>query len=57
VYAGNVPGHDSESTLCPECGEVTIERQGFRMVKNGIRKGSCPRCGARLPVHEQEVKR
>jgi pyruvate formate lyase activating enzyme len=57
VYAGNVPGHDSESTLCPECGEVAIERQGFRMVKNGIRKGSCPRCGARLPVHEQEVKR
>jgi pyruvate formate lyase activating enzyme len=52
VYAGNVPGHQSESTLCPLCGEVAIERQGFGMVRNGTIHGSCPGCGTRLPVHE-----
>jgi pyruvate formate lyase activating enzyme len=55
IYAGNLPGHPSEATLCPVCGEVVIERQGFRLVRNGINKGSCPRCGERIPVQEQEV--
>jgi pyruvate formate lyase activating enzyme len=50
VYAGNLPGHESESTLCPSCGAVAIERQGFRMVRNGIIDGSCSHCGAKLPV-------
>jgi pyruvate formate lyase activating enzyme len=57
VYAGNVPGHRSESTVCPTCGEVAIERQGFRMVRDGTNDGSCSRCGTRLPVHRQEVDR
>jgi pyruvate formate lyase activating enzyme len=57
VYAGNVPGHGSESTVCPGCGEVVIERQGFRMVRNGITSGSCSHCGAKLPVCQQEVER
>jgi pyruvate formate lyase activating enzyme len=55
VYAGNLPGHASESTVCPWCGEVAIERRGFRMVRNGIILGSCARCGAKLPVLQQEV--
>lgn len=45
VYAGNVPGHSSESTACPDCGAVLIERQGFRLGKNVIRAGACPSCG------------
>jgi pyruvate formate lyase activating enzyme len=57
VYAGNVPGHQSESTVCPACGEVVIERQGFRMVRNGISEGGCSQCGTKLPVHQQEVGR
>jgi pyruvate formate lyase activating enzyme len=57
VYAGNVPGHQSESTFCPDCGEVAIERQGFRMLRNGTTDGSCSRCGTRLPVRQQEVGR
>jgi pyruvate formate lyase activating enzyme len=57
VYAGNVPGHDSESTVCPACGKVAIERRGFGMVRNGITNGDCPGCGAELPVLQQEVKK
>jgi len=30
VYVGNVPGHDTESTRCPSCGAVVIERYGYR---------------------------
>jgi pyruvate formate lyase activating enzyme len=55
VYAGNLPGHPAESTACPACGERVIERRGFRLVKNGITNGRCPRCGEKIPVHQEEV--
>ncbi|RLI95983.1 MAG: AmmeMemoRadiSam system radical SAM enzyme [Candidatus Aenigmatarchaeota archaeon] len=29
VYIGNVPGHEQESTHCPECGSILIKRTGF----------------------------
>jgi len=57
VYAGNIPGHPAESTACPRCDEVLIERQGFRLVRNGITEGCCPHCGERIPVYEQEVRK
>ncbi len=56
VYAGNLPGHPAESTCCPQCGEVVIQRQGFGSVHDGINKGECPRCGGKIPVRRQEVK-
>jgi pyruvate formate lyase activating enzyme len=56
VYGGNIPGHRSESTVCPACGEVLIERQGFRLVKNGITGGRCPRCGREIAVYPKEVR-
>jgi pyruvate formate lyase activating enzyme len=56
VYAGNLPGHPAESTMCLACGETVIERQGFRLVQNRADKGSCPRCGFSVPVFEQEVR-
>src|SRR4249920_1847867 len=33
VYAGNLPGHvaNTENTYCPSCGELLIERRGFRV--------------------------
>jgi pyruvate formate lyase activating enzyme len=45
VYGGNVPGHSSEATMCPDCGAEVIERQGLRMRANVISDGRCPRCG------------
>jgi len=44
VYIGNVPGADSDDTLCPECGKVLIERKGFRVTENHIKNGSCEFC-------------
>jgi pyruvate formate lyase activating enzyme len=49
VYGGNIPGHSSESTVCPRCGETVVERQGLRLRHNGSRQGRCPRCSAPIP--------
>jgi pyruvate formate lyase activating enzyme len=48
VYIGNVPGHPSESTYCPRCGKVIIERNGFKVLKNGIKDSSCGFCGEHI---------
>ncbi len=48
VYVGNVPGHPLENTLCPRCGKLLIERQGFQVVMNRVRFGRCPFCGEKL---------
>jgi pyruvate formate lyase activating enzyme len=45
VYEGNVPGSGSESTSCPSCGEMLIERYGLTMLSNRIESGACPNCG------------
>jgi pyruvate formate lyase activating enzyme len=51
VYAGNLPGATGrlEDTRCPGCGDTVIERRGFRVLRNRLREGACPRCGARIP--------
>jgi pyruvate formate lyase activating enzyme len=51
VYGGNIPGHSSESTVCPGCGEVVIERQGYRLGKSGIHNGMCTYCGSKIAIH------
>lgn len=45
VYTGNVPGDDGENTFCPGCGEMIIERWGFRLGKVLVKKGACSLCG------------
>lgn len=46
VYAGNLPGRVSglENTYCPQCGELLVERWGFRVSKNVVKEGCCPKC-------------
>jgi pyruvate formate lyase activating enzyme len=43
VYGGNIPGHSSETTICPDCGAPIIERQGFRL-RGADCSARCPRC-------------
>ena len=47
VYQGNVPGM-GENTYCYDCGELLIERYGYRVVKNKIVDSSCPRCSVKV---------
>lgn len=49
VYLGNVPGHPAESTYCPGCESVLIERRGYRIVKNAITGGKCSQCKRAIP--------
>jgi len=49
VYLGNLPGHPSESTHCPKCGELVIERRGFTVYRNVLKKSCCPKCGWKVP--------
>jgi pyruvate formate lyase activating enzyme len=44
VYLGNVPGENGESTVCPGCGKMLIERWGFTIRKNRLKEGRCPYC-------------
>ncbi len=45
VYSGNLWGDEGESTRCPACGEMLIERVGFAVRQNRLRGGRCPDCG------------
>ena len=51
VYAGNRPGRvgDWEDTVCPKCETHVIERSGFRILRNRLENGSCPRCWTSIP--------
>jgi pyruvate formate lyase activating enzyme len=47
IYVGN-SGVDLP-TRCPSCGEVLIERDGFRPRVNRLQQGHCPVCGTKIP--------
>lgn len=49
VYSGNIPGDDGEKTFCHNCGELLIDRFGFSVIQNKIKKNQCPDCGANIP--------
>ena len=49
VYIGNYPGHERNSTFCPECGEKIIERVHFAVLSLNVEKGKCRFCGHSIP--------
>ncbi|MFC2020260.1 AmmeMemoRadiSam system radical SAM enzyme [Chloroflexota bacterium] len=48
VYAGNVPGHSSESTKCYSCGKLNVERFGYQTTVSGLDGSKCKFCGTEL---------
>lgn len=48
VYVGNV-SEVSNNTLCPRCGNVLIERNGYSLVKN-FDGTVCPKCGREIDI-------
>jgi pyruvate formate lyase activating enzyme len=52
VYLGNVPGAKSESTFCYNCGQMLIERIGYRIAANHIKDSCCPDCGVMIAGFE-----
>ncbi len=53
VYAGNLPGQVGryEHTFCHHCGELLVERSGYRILRNRLSAtgGRCPSCGTAIP--------
>ncbi len=52
VYAGNLPGQTRnwENTYCPGCRALLVERVGFRILANHLRRdGRCPKCQRVIP--------
>jgi pyruvate formate lyase activating enzyme len=49
IYCGNVAGRTDESTHCPSCGEVVVDREGFSVRGVRLHDGKCPQCALRIP--------
>ena len=49
VYIGNIPGHPAESTYCPSCGKILINRIGYYVKAINIKNGKCKFCGQSIP--------
>jgi len=54
VYEGNVPGSGGESTRCPGCRAVLVERWGSTLLSNRIAGGRCPDCGQEIDGVEMD---
>jgi pyruvate formate lyase activating enzyme len=52
VYVGNLPGNRAESTWCPGCGAMLIERVGYQIRCNRILDYRCPTCNAAIAGYE-----
>jgi pyruvate formate lyase activating enzyme len=49
VYIGNVPGHAGESTFCPKCKKMVIQRTGYMVGEINVKAGKCRYCGKPIP--------
>jgi len=49
VYLGNVPGHEGCNTLCHNCKEILIEREGYILRQFNIIEGRCKYCRTQIP--------
>ncbi|MDD5087071.1 MAG: AmmeMemoRadiSam system radical SAM enzyme [Candidatus Nanoarchaeia archaeon] len=47
VYIGNIPSEDGNNTYCPKCGKLLIDRSGFGVTTNNIKKSKCD-CGEKI---------
>lgn len=49
-YLGNVNHGNYENTLCPSCGNLCIERDGYLIKIIGLIDNKCSKCGYKLPL-------
>jgi pyruvate formate lyase activating enzyme len=49
VYLGNIPGHEAESTYCPQCKNLIIQRRGYSIGKILMTEGKCNFCKNVIP--------
>jgi pyruvate formate lyase activating enzyme len=49
VYLGNITNHRAESTYCPGCGKVVIERRGYSILSYNLDDNKCRFCNRIIP--------
>ncbi len=49
VYTGNIPNLPYENTMCPSCGTLCVEREGY-IISRYDKAGECPSCGEELNI-------
>jgi len=49
VYISNYAPHEGNHTYCPKCKQPVVLRLGFKILKNELRGGRCPKCSTSLP--------
>jgi AmmeMemoRadiSam system radical SAM enzyme/AmmeMemoRadiSam system protein B/AmmeMemoRadiSam system protein A len=60
-YVGNIHDVTRQSTLCPGCGELLIERDWYQLgtyaieIEEGTSRGVCSNCRMRIPGQFQKV--
>ena len=55
VYTGNVDDVSGQSTYCPGCGQVVIERNWYALGRYAIAQGKCQSCGTAIAGHYDDV--
>lgn len=48
VYIGNLVGNPYESTYCPKCQKIIIQRNGYFIAQNNLEAGRCKFCGEKI---------
>jgi len=54
VFTGNVFDPQRQSTFCPVCGKLLIERIQYDVAKYHIRSGCCQYCGQQIAGHFED---
>jgi len=49
VYLGNVPGHQSSHTACPQCKRLLVKRNGYSLGQIHVDQGRCKFCNHVIP--------
>ncbi len=50
VYMGNVIDSKADSTYCPKCKNLLIERVGYTVRVTGLKGDTCSKCGERINI-------
>lgn len=48
VYIGNVPGDETQNTLCPDCGRVVVARNSYKVEAITMESGRCSWCNNQM---------
>jgi len=49
VYVGNVPEHEGRHTVCHNCGQLLVERQGYHIAAYNLTGNRCKFCNTVIP--------